>query len=180
MISFTSIQLRVECNPNGVLLWQLLPVPLQVAVYRLFIGCSRMAVLIAVWGPFLVVKHSFEPYIITFTSLYYWNKWWENLIDTSDILVCFGVEMRSRAGLLTHYLKLLQWTAHLLFWHTAGKISIEHVTIFSKYISKGAIDIHFSPDVGNNPSNLHIQRNKQIFSEIKLCVIMWNDTRKKY
>ncbi len=34
---------------------------------------------------------------------------------------------------------------------TAGKISIECVTIFpSKYISKGAIDMKFSPDVGNN------------------------------
>ena len=39
--------------------------------------------------------------------------------------------------------------------HTAGKISIEHVTIFlSKYISKGAIDMKFSP------SNPYIQRNK--------------------
>ncbi len=38
--------------------------------------------------------------------------------------------------------------------HTAGKISIEHVTIFpSKYISKGAVDMEFSPDVGNNQSN---------------------------
>ena len=46
--------------------------------------------------------------------------------------------------------------------HTAGKISIEHVTIFlSKNISKGAIDMKFSPDVGNNPSNPYIQR-KQI------------------
>ena len=45
---------------------------------------------------------------------------------------------------------------------TAGKISIEHVTIFlSKNISKGAIDMKFSPDVGNNPSNPYIQR-KQI------------------
>ncbi len=63
--------------------------------------------------------------------------------------------------------------------HTAGKISIEHVTIFlSKYISKGAVDLKFSPDVGNNPSNLYIQ-TKQISSEIKLCVIKWNDTGKK-
>ena len=46
--------------------------------------------------------------------------------------------------------------------YTAGKISIEHVTIFlSKNISKGAIDMTFSPDVGNNPSNPYIQR-KQI------------------
>ncbi len=37
----------------------------------------------------------------------------------------------------------------------------------------------FWPDVGNNPSNLYIQ-SKQISSEIKLCVIKWNDTGKKY
>ncbi len=38
--------------------------------------------------------------------------------------------------------------------NTAGKISIEHVTIFlSIYICKGAVDIKCSPDVGNNPSN---------------------------
>ena len=45
--------------------------------------------------------------------------------------------------------------------HTTGKISIEHVTIFlSKYISKGAIDMIFSPDSGNNPGNPYIQRNQ--------------------
>ncbi len=34
---------------------------------------------------------------------------------------------------------------------TAGKIIIEHITIFpSKYISKGVVDMKFSPDVGNN------------------------------
>ena len=43
--------------------------------------------------------------------------------------------------------------------YTAGKISIEHVTIFlSKNISKGAIDMKFSPDVGNNQSNPYIQQ----------------------
>ncbi len=42
--------------------------------------------------------------------------------------------------------------------YIAGKISIEHVTIFlSKYISKGAVDLKFSPDVGTNPSKPHIQ-----------------------
>ncbi len=47
-----------------------------------------------------------------------------------------------------------------MFIYTAGKISIEHVTIFlSKYISKGAVDLKFSPDVGNNPS-----KTKQISS----------------
>ncbi len=44
---------------------------------------------------------------------------------------------------------------------TAGKISIEHVTIFLiKYISKCAVDMKFSPDVGNNPSNPYIQRKQ--------------------
>src|SRR4029434_8511204 len=44
---------------------------------------------------------------------------------------------------------------------TAGKISIEHVTIFlSNNISKGAIDVTFSPDDGNNPSNQYIHRNQ--------------------
>ncbi len=38
--------------------------------------------------------------------------------------------------------------------NTAGKISIEHVTIFlSIYISKGAFDMKCSPNVSNNPSN---------------------------
>ncbi len=46
--------------------------------------------------------------------------------------------------------------------YTAGKISIERVT--SKHISKGAVDLKFSPDVGSNPSNPYIQRkeNKQV------------------
>ncbi len=46
--------------------------------------------------------------------------------------------------------------------NTVGKISIEHVTMFlSKYISKGAVDMKFSPDVVNNPSNPYIQKMKQ-------------------
>ncbi len=45
--------------------------------------------------------------------------------------------------------------------YIAGKISIEHVTIFLiKYISKGAVAMKFSPDVGNNPSNPYIQRKQ--------------------
>ncbi len=45
--------------------------------------------------------------------------------------------------------------------YTAGKISIEHVTIFlSKYISKDAVDMNFSPNVGNNPCNPYIQRKQ--------------------
>src|SRR4029434_4630281 len=55
--------------------------------------------------------------------------------------------------------------------YTAGKISIEHVTIFlSKNISKGAIDMKFSPDVGNNPSNQYTQR-KQIKYVQKLSYV---------
>ena len=43
--------------------------------------------------------------------------------------------------------------------YTAGKISIEHVNIsLKKHISNQAIDMKFSPDVGINPSNAHIQR----------------------
>ncbi len=42
--------------------------------------------------------------------------------------------------------------------HTHDTISIEHVNIFpSKYVSKGAVDLKLSPDVGNNPSNPCIQ-----------------------
>ncbi len=41
--------------------------------------------------------------------------------------------------------------------NTAGKISIEQVTIIlSKYISEDAVDLKFSPDVNNNPSNPYI------------------------
>ena len=48
--------------------------------------------------------------------------------------------------------------------HTAGKISIEHVNIsLKKHISNRAIDMKFSPDVGINPSNAHIQRNPNIY-----------------
>ena len=40
--------------------------------------------------------------------------------------------------------------------YTVGKVSIEHVTIFlSKYISKGAIDMTFSPDVGTIARTLY-------------------------
>ncbi len=40
--------------------------------------------------------------------------------------------------------------------NTAGKISTEHVTIFlSKYISKGAVDMTFSPDVGLITQEIH-------------------------
>lgn len=44
-----------------------------------------------------------------------------------------------------------------------GEISIKHVIIFlSKYISKGNMDMIFSPDVGNNPCNPDKQRNQTI------------------
>ncbi len=41
--------------------------------------------------------------------------------------------------------------------YTAGKISIEHVTIS---LSKGAVDLKSSPDIGNNTSNPYIQRKQ--------------------
>lgn len=42
-------------------------------------------------------------------------------------------------------------------------VSFEHIINFlSKYISKGVTDMKFPPDVGNNPSNPHIQRNQTI------------------
>lgn len=45
---------------------------------------------------------------------------------------------------------------------TVGKI-IEHIGKFlSKYISKGDIDMKWSPNVGNNPSNPHMQGNQAI------------------
>lgn len=46
-------------------------------------------------------------------------------------------------------------------WYTPGKIRVEHFTIFpSKSISKGAVDIKFSSDVGNKPSNPDMQMSK--------------------
>ncbi len=61
---------------------------------------------------------------------------------------------------MQNYIKLLYWIFYrfILDLYTAGKISTEHVNIFlSKYISKGAVDMKLSPDVGNNPSNPYIQ-----------------------
>lgn len=56
--------------------------------------------------------------------------------------------------------------------NAVGKISIEHVTYFSsKYISKDAVDMEFSPDVDNNQFNPHMQINQTIDVH-KLCVIM--------
>lgn len=42
---------------------------------------------------------------------------------------------------------------------TAGK---NNNNFLSKYVSKGAIVMKFSPDVANNPSNPDIQRNQTI------------------
>lgn len=48
----------------------------------------------------------------------------------------------------------------LVLTHTAGKISTEHITSFlGKCIYKGTIAMKFSPDIGYNPSNQHMQRN---------------------
>ncbi len=44
----------------------------------------------------------------------------------------------------------------------SGSNNIEHLTMYlSKYISKGAVDLIFSPGVGNNPSYPYIQ-TKQV------------------
>lgn len=49
---------------------------------------------------------------------------------------------------------------------------VEHaIYLLSKYTSKDAFDMEFSPDVGNNPLNPQIRR-------IKLCVQLRNDTGK--
>ncbi len=83
-------------------------------------------------------------------------------------------------------IKLETWNLkHWYYFHkyTAGKIIIERITIFlRKHISKGAVDMKFSPDVGNNPSNpyIHTKKTKQISSEIKLRIIKRNDTGKKH
>ncbi len=60
---------------------------------------------------------------------------------------------------------------------TAGKKILNDLTVFpGKYISKGAVDMTFSSDVGNNPSNPYIQ----ISSEIKSCVIKGMTQGEKY
>ncbi len=56
---------------------------------------------------------------------------------------------------------------------------VKNVTIFlSKYISKGAVDMKFSPDVGNIRTHTYIQRKQNNKFRNKLCVIKWNDTGK--
>ncbi len=60
----------------------------------------------------------------------------------------------------------------IIMQNTAGKISIESVTIFlSKYISKGAVDMKCSPDVSNNPSNPYIQRKQNKYSGAKKYLV---------
>ncbi len=58
------------------------------------------------------------------------------------------------------------WTllTHNTSTYTAGKISIEHVTIFlSKYISKGAVDMKFPPDVGNIQTHTYKENKTNMF-----------------
>lgn len=48
---------------------------------------------------------------------------------------------------------------------TAGKISIKtlfclYMNVYRKPISKGAIDVNFSPGVGKNPINRYTERNQ--------------------
>ncbi len=51
--------------------------------------------------------------------------------------------------------------------YTAGKISIEHLTIFPcKYISKGAVDMKFSPDVVKIPNKTNEFRNKVMCNQM--------------
>ncbi len=63
----------------------------------------------------------------------------------------------------------LKWLHVYILNYTAGKISIEHITIFlSKYISKGAVDMKLSPDACNNLSNPYTQtkQNKYIHQKV--------------
>jgi len=54
----------------------------------------------------------------------------------------------------THFCEILY-----ICIYTAGKISIEHVTIVpDKYVSKGAVDMKLAPDVDDNPSNPCIKK----------------------
>ncbi len=54
---------------------------------------------------------------------------------------------------------LLAMKLHYFHKYTAGKISIERVTICLKeYIYKGALDMKCSPGVGNNQSNPYITK----------------------
>lgn len=49
---------------------------------------------------------------------------------------------------------------------------MEHITIIPrKYISKGAVDMKFLPDVGNNRSNPYIQikQNKKVQNLSVIC-----------
>lgn len=66
--------------------------------------------------------------------------------------------------------------------YTWGIISIEHITSFlNKYISKDAVGIKFSPDVGSYPFNPHMQRNQIIdyYTMSINCVIIRNNAGKK-
>ncbi len=76
---------------------------------------------------------------IIYESFTFWNKLQEKKLLFHDILIYWDAPV---------------CVCVYIYTHTAGKISIEHITIFlSKYISNGAVDLKFSPDVDNNPSN---------------------------
>ncbi len=66
------------------------------------------------------------------------------------------------------YIYIYIHTHTYTYIYTAGKISIEHVTIFlSKCIYKGAVDMKCSPDVGNNPSNPYTQiKQNKLFQKL--------------
>ncbi|CAJ0967158.1 unnamed protein product [Ranitomeya imitator] len=94
-----------------------------------------------------------------------------NMVSRSEVdMLKIRAEFKKKYGKSLSYFIGVSITWHifilLMLSHTAvvaGEITIAHVTnCSSKFISKGAIDIKFSSDVGNNPSNPHRQRNKTI------------------
>lgn len=71
-------------------------------------------------------------------------------------------------GLIQHEMKQPKYTIKLIQGTTyieqqisnkVGKANIKHMNFDSKFISKGTIDLTFSPGVGNNPSNPYVERN---------------------
>lgn len=40
-----------------------------------------------------------------------------------------------------------------------GKVNIKYINFDSKFISKGTIDLKFSPGVGNSPRNPYVEGN---------------------
>ncbi len=122
---------------------------------------------------------SLWAYTNTGSKPYYYTAWfWSLHHNNSYMFIIFflfqsnkmaTLQYRDQFSLLTRLLLASLWLTYWLFIsnykaHSAGKISIERVIIFlSKYISKDAVDMTFSPDV-DNPSNPYIQikQNKYV------------------